>query len=48
VVAAIGPAWAAIRTDILPKFSEAELAEARSSKPADALLDIVEPGWEKP
>jgi hypothetical protein len=43
-----GPAWAAIHTDILPKFSEAELAEARSSKPADALLDIVEPGWEKP
>lgn len=43
-----GPAWAAIRVEILPKFSEAELAEANNHKPVDALLDLVEPRWDQP
>lgn len=43
-----GPVWAAIRFDVLPKFSPAEIRQASAGKPADALLDLVEPGWEHP
>ena len=43
-----GPAWAAIRFDVLPKFSEAEVHQASSVKPRDSLLDLVEPRWEHP
>jgi hypothetical protein len=43
-----GPAWAAIRVDVLPKFSPAELDHATSAKPGDSLLDLVEPHWEHP
>jgi hypothetical protein len=43
-----GPTWAAIRIDVLTKFSPAELAHAATTKPADALLDLVEPTWEQP
>ncbi|WP_147436683.1 hypothetical protein [Microbacterium telephonicum] len=42
-----GPAWAAIRLEILPKFTEAELAHAADSKPDDSYLDLVEPPWER-
>lgn len=42
-----GPAWAAIRHDILSKFSPAELQAAAQNKPTDALLDLVEPSWER-
>ena len=45
-----GPAWAAVRRDILAKFDPAEVAEART-KPlplSDALLDLVEAPWEQP
>lgn len=43
-----GKAWIAIRYDVLTKFSESEVAEAQSKKPADSLLDLVEPRWERP
>ena len=43
-----GPAWAAIRHDVLPKFSPAELAHAAAAAPTDALLDLVEAPWEHP
>lgn len=43
-----GPVWAAIRYEVLPKFSEAEVQQAELAKPADAMLDLVEPAWERP
>lgn len=43
-----GPAWAAIRYEVLPKFSDAEVDRAEQLKPADSLLDLVEPTWEQP
>jgi hypothetical protein len=43
-----GPAWAAIRHDVLSKFSPAELNRATADKPSDALLDLVEAPWEHP
>ncbi|MBN9197227.1 MAG: hypothetical protein J0I33_01090 [Microbacterium ginsengisoli] len=43
-----GPAWAAIRYEVLPKFSEAEVSSAEQVKPDDSLLDLVEPSWEQP
>lgn len=43
-----GPAWAAIRHDILPKFTPAELQQSQKLKPADALLDLIENPWEQP
>lgn len=43
-----GPAWAAIRHDVLTKFSPAELKRATADKPGDALLDLVEDPWEHP
>lgn len=41
-----GPAWAAIRHDVLSKFTEAELDYARRQPAPDALLDLVEAPWE--
>ncbi|WP_406292737.1 hypothetical protein OG948_00120 [Embleya sp. NBC_00888] len=43
-----GPAWVAIRQDILTKFTPAELQQARAEQPHDALLDLVENPWELP
>jgi hypothetical protein len=43
-----GPAWVAIREDILAKFTPAELEQAQSRKPDDALLDLIENPWELP
>ena len=43
-----GPAWVAIRQDILAKFTPAELQQAQAGKPHDALLDLVENPWELP
>jgi hypothetical protein len=43
-----GPTWAAIRHDVLTKFSPAELDRAAANKPGDALLDLVEPPWQHP
>jgi len=42
-----GPAWAAIRYEVLPKFTEAEVALAANSKPDDSYLDLVEAPWER-
>lgn len=43
-----GPVWAAIRHDILPKFTPAEIDMATAAKPNDALLDLVESPWQQP
>jgi hypothetical protein len=43
-----GPAWAAIRHDILAKFTPAEIDLAATAKPDDALLDLVEHPWQQP
>lgn len=43
-----GPTWAAIRYEVLPKFSEAEISQAQENKPRDSMLDLVEPAWERP
>jgi hypothetical protein len=43
-----GPTWAAIRYDVLCRFTAEELAAAAAVKPSDALLDLVEPTWEHP
>ena len=43
-----GSSWAAIRYEVLPKFSEAEVDRAEQTKPSDSLLDLVEPTWEQP
>lgn len=43
-----GATWAAIRYEVLPKFSEAEVEQAHQYKPDDSLLDLVEPAWERP
>lgn len=43
-----GPAWVAIREDILAKFTPAELEQAQARKPGDALLDLIENPWELP
>lgn len=43
-----GSSWAAIRYEVLPKFSEAEINRADLLKPNDSLLDLVEPRWEQP
>jgi len=42
-----GPAWAAIRHDILAKFSPAEREHAERAKSSDVLLDLVEEPWEQ-
>ena len=41
-----GPAWAAIRNDVLPRFTPAEIANAREQKSPPAMLDLVEEPWE--
>ncbi|MGK5738900.1 hypothetical protein [Micromonospora sp. URMC 103] len=43
-----GPTWAAIRFDVLAKFTPAQIEQAKAAKPADVLLDLVEPIWEHP
>lgn len=43
-----GSVWTAIRNDVLPKFSAAEVAAAHAQRPGDSLLDLVEPRWEQP
>ena len=43
-----GMAWAAIRRDVLSKFSSAEITHATTTKPTDVLLDLVENPWEQP
>lgn len=43
-----GPAWAAIRRDVLPKFTPAELVAAREATPTAALLELAEDPWEHP
>jgi hypothetical protein len=43
-----GHVWAAIREDVLPRFTPAQLEKARAIEPCDALLDLVEAPWEKP
>jgi hypothetical protein len=43
-----GMAWAAIRRDVLVKFSPAEIARASAHKATDSLLDLVENPWEHP
>ena len=43
-----GPVWAAIRHDILAKFTPAEIEQAEAAKPTDALLDLVEHPWQQP
>ncbi len=43
-----GRTRAAIRHDVLAKFSPAELARAEGDKTRDVLLDLVEEPWEKP
>ena len=44
-----GPTWAAIRHDVLAKFSPQQIAEARNGDHHDdALLDLVENPWEQP
>ena len=43
-----GPGWAAIRRDILGRFTPAELQQAGQLKRADALLGLIENPWEHP
>ncbi|MFD3959654.1 hypothetical protein ACFWRG_29945 [Micromonospora tulbaghiae] len=43
-----GPAWVAIRRDILAKFTPAEVDKARQQPLPDALLDLVEDPWDQP
>lgn len=43
-----GRTWAAIRNDVLVKFSPAEIEQATTIKPDDALLDLIENPWEQP
>jgi head-tail adaptor len=43
-----GQTWAAIRHDVMTKFSPAEITQAQRIKTDDALLDLVEHPWEKP
>ena len=43
-----GSVWAALRLDVLVKFSPAEIEHAEAVKPDDALLDLVENPWEQP
>jgi hypothetical protein len=41
-------AWAAIRQDVLTKFSPGEIDQATAPKTTDSLLDLVESPWERP
>lgn len=42
-----GQVWTSIRRDVMPRFTPGELANARQEAPADTLLDLIEPGWER-
>ena len=42
-----GQAWAAIRRDILTKFTPAQIARATATATTDVLLDLVENPWEQ-
>ena len=43
-----GPAWAAIRHQVLPEFSPAEVTGCGSRQAADSLLDLAEGLREEP
>lgn len=43
-----GPAWAAIRTDVLPRFTPEEVARAGRTPVPPAMLDLAEEPWERP
>lgn len=43
-----GPAWAAIRHDVLPKFTPAQVAAATTACSADALLELAEDPCDRP
>jgi hypothetical protein len=43
-----GPAWAAIRHDVLPEFTPAQVQAAVAVKPADSWLDLAEGLREQP
>jgi hypothetical protein len=43
-----GSVWAAIRHDVLPKFTPAQVADATRVRPAEALLELAEEPWERP
>ncbi|MFI5864666.1 hypothetical protein [Streptomyces sp. NPDC051546] len=43
-----GPAWVAVRRDILAKFTPAYVKKVRQQPLPDALLDLVEAPWEQP
>lgn len=43
-----GTTWVALRHEVLPSFSEAEVSKASQDKSDDGLLDLVEPRWEHP
>ncbi|MEV5090324.1 hypothetical protein AB0N18_20825 [Streptomyces griseoincarnatus] len=43
-----GPAWVAVRYDILSKFTPEEVDKVRRQPLPDALLDLVEAPWELP
>lgn len=42
-----GPAWAAIGRDVLPRFTPAEISQARQQPSPDPLLDLVDEPWER-
>ncbi|WP_145940857.1 hypothetical protein [Corynebacterium glyciniphilum] len=43
-----GATWAAIRHEVMPSFSEAEINNANLDKPDDSHIDLAEPSWEHP
>lgn len=43
-----GPVWAAIRHDILPRFTAGQVEAAQRVEVTDALLDLVEEPWALP
>lgn len=43
-----GPVWAAIRHDVLSKFTPAQVTAAMKARPAEALLALAEDPWERP
>lgn len=43
-----GATWVALRREVLPAFTTAELSLAEQAKPSDSHLDLVEPRWERP
>jgi hypothetical protein len=43
-----GPAWVAIHTDVLPRFTPAELARAGRAPVPPTMLDLVDEPWERP